>query len=248
MDKFYKLIHEGNFIGVCTSSEFCRFQKKRRILLLCDENLGQYVSYKDTLYRDSWMVPVTSDSIDYINCSVIEISKDVYDNLHRAIENNENVEIETEVIPEVKETEVVNEDNTLEFVKSSKISEMRSICNKSITNGFDVVLSDGNNHHFSLTVYDQLNLLSMMAYGNNSNIFYHADGEHTTIYSADDAKLIFDKFMNLKTYHTTYFTAIKDYINSLTDIDIINKVEYGMEIPGFYFTRDTFRLDSILNG
>lgn len=247
MDKFYKLVHEGNFIGVCTSSEFCRFQKKRRILLLCDENLGQYVSYKDTLYRDSWMVPVTSDSIDYINCSIIEISKDVYNTLHRAIKSNENIEIEAEVIPEV-EAEVVNEDNTLEFVKSSKISEMKSICNKSITNGFDVVLSDGNNHHFSLTVYDQLNLLSMMAYGNNSNIFYHADGEHTTIYSADDAKLIFDKFMNLKTYHTTYFTAIKDYINSLTDIDIINKVEYGMEIPGFYFTRDTFRLDSILNG
>ena len=194
------------------------------------------------------MVPVTSNSIEYINCSVIEITKDMYNTLNRAIENNENVEIENEVIPEVEEIEVVNEDNTLEFVKSSKISEMRSICNKSITNGFDVVLSDGNNYHFSLTVYDQLNLLSMMAYGNNSNIFYHSDGERTTIYSANDAKLIFDKFMDLKTYHTTYFTAIKNYINSLTDIYIINKVEYGMEIPGFYFTLDTFRLDSILNG
>ena len=93
MDKFYKLIHEGNFIGVCTSSEFCRFQKKRRILLLCDETLGQYVSYKDNLYRDSWMVPVTSDSIEYINCSVVEITREDYNSLYTAIENNENIEL-----------------------------------------------------------------------------------------------------------------------------------------------------------
>ena len=130
MDKFYKLVHEGNFIGVCTSSEFCRFQKKRRILLLCDESLGQYVSYKDKLYRDSWMVPVTSESIEYINCNVIEIDKDTYNALHEAIENNENIEIESEVVPEIEDEVVGEGDNTLEFVKSSKISEMRSVCNK----------------------------------------------------------------------------------------------------------------------
>lgn len=232
MDKFYKLIHEGNFIGVCTSSEFCRFQKKRRILLLCDETLGQYVSYKDNLYRDSWMVPVTSDSIEYINCSVVEITREDYNSLYTAIENNENIESEVEVIQESED--VINEDNTLEFVRSSKISEMRAICNKSITNGFDVVLSDGNSHHFSLTIYDQINILSMIACGNTSERFYHADGERNTIYSADDVKLIFNKFMDLKTRHTMYFNEIKRYINSLTDINSINKVEYGMNIPGYY--------------
>ena len=232
MDKFYKLVHEGNFIGVCTSSEFCKFQKKRKILLLCDETLGQYVSYKDNLYRDSWMVPVTSDSIEYIDCSIIEIDKDVYNSLYKAIENNENIEAEVEDIQELEDT--VNDDNTLEFVKSSKISEMRAICNKSITNGFDIILSDGNSHHFSLTIYDQINILSMIACRNTSEVFYHADGERTTIYSADDIKLIFDKFMDLKTRHTMYFNEIKHYINSLTDINSINKVEYGMNIPGYY--------------
>lgn len=229
INKFYKLINEGNFIGVCTSYEFRRFQRKRKILLLCDESVGQYVSYNNTLYRDSWMCPLTTESIEYTKCDVIEISEEEYNTLHKAIENNENIVFEDEII-EDDDTENVENENTLDYVRSSKISEMRVACNKAITNGFDIVLSDNKSHHFSLSIYDQLNILSMKAC-DDSYVWYHADGEKTNIYSTEDIKLIYDMYMNIKTYHIAYFNAIKVYINSIDDISCISSIEYGMDIP-----------------
>jgi hypothetical protein len=48
--------------------------------------------------------------------------------------------------------------STLEFAKNYKIDEMKDMCNKAITNGVDVMLSDGQIYHFDLTIEDQLNL------------------------------------------------------------------------------------------
>ena len=231
MIKYYKLVdYKGAFIGVCTSSDFRRFQKKHKIILRCDESLGQYVWYNGKLYRSNWLVPTITDTVEYIACDIIQIEEDVYNTLCRAIENNENIEFEAEEVVEEEETDVIEEDVTIEFVRDSKISEMKSMCNKAITNGFDVVLGDGNTHHFSLSIHDQLNLVSMMACG-DSEIWYHGDGERNRIFSKEDTKLIFYKYMDHKNYHTTYFNAIKAYINSLTDMNDIDSVEYGMEIP-----------------
>lgn len=250
MDKFYKLIHDGNFIGVCTSLDFCKFQKKRKILLICDETLGQYVSYKDTLYRDSWMAPVITDSIDFVECKIIEVSKDTYDTLCKAIETDQDLvffEDETILKDEEINDSIVKDDDTLEFVKARKIAEMKAMCNKSITNGFDITLDSGT-CHFSLSIYDQLNLVSMIAYGNvSSDVMYHADNELTTTYSTEDAKHIFNKYMNFKAYHMEYFHAIKAYIDAQTDINLIGGIEYGIEIPKEFKTEVLTKLEGILN-
>ena len=37
-----------------------------------------------------------------------------------------------------------------------------------------------------------------------------------------------------RTYHITYFRDLRIYINSLSDIDSINAIEYGSVIPDEY--------------
>lgn len=39
---------------------------------------------------------------------------------------------------------------------------------------------------------------------------------------------------NYITFHTTYFNSLRDYIKSLTDIEDVMAIEYGVEIPVEY--------------
>ena len=111
-------------------------------------------------------------------------------------------------------------------------------CSNVITGGFDVVLSDNESHHFSLTTQDQLNLITvttLMASGETS-IPYHADGELCKFYSPDDMTIISTGATNFKTYHVSYFNSLKSYIESLNDIETISAITYGFEIPSEYMS------------
>ena len=113
---------------------------------------------------------------------------------------------------------------------------MSRSCFEVITNGIDVELSDGNTYHFSLTVEDQLNLItisSMISEG-QSTLPYHADGEQCVFFSADDMLKVIETATNFKTYHTTYFNSLKTYILALETIDEIKSVYYGVDIPEEY--------------
>ena len=105
-------------------------------------------------------------------------------------------------------------------------------CNKTIENGFDVELQE-EIHHFSLTVQDQLNLitLSTMAAQGIEQIPYHADGELCKFYTPAEINAIVNQATIWKTYHTTYFNALKAYINSLQTIEEIGAITYGIELP-----------------
>ena len=126
---------------------------------------------------------------------------------------------------------------------------MSQICNQLITNGIDVVLSDGESHHFSLTVQDQLNLitLSSMAQSGMLQIPYHADGELCKYYTPTEIGAIIETATALKTYHTTYFNSLKSYIESLNDIQIISSIQYGCNIPNEYKSDILKELENQLN-
>ena len=98
-------------------------------------------------------------------------------------------------------------------------------CNKTITNGFDITLSDGNSYHFSLTTQDQLNLITLatMVESGETQIPYHADGEPCKFYSATDISAIIAKATEFKTYHISYYNSLKTYINSMETIDEIGR-------------------------
>lgn len=236
--KYYKLINNSEFIGIGTTLDLRRFQTKHKILLACDESKAQYIQFNEVLYRALWMVPETTDTLESIELSVIEIEKSEYDALFDAIKSGEDVEIENEQQEDIYDVPVVDENEvvTVEYVRTAKIAEMNNICNKVITNGFDAQLSDGNTYHFSLTTQDQLNLitLSSMVASGETAIPYHADGELCKFYSADDINIILASATAHKTYHVSYYNALKAYIEALETIEDISAIEYGAMIPEAY--------------
>lgn len=227
---YYKLIENDNFIGVGTSADMRRFQTKHRVLLVCDEAQAQYMNCNGILYRTGWMRPLTSDSVSYLECEVVQIEENEYQILKQSIDAGEEVSIieEEEVIEITEEV-----DETVETLLSAKISEMSMRCRKSIVDGFSVTLSDGEERHFALTTQDQLNLMSamVMVTAGETTIPYHADGELFCYFSAEDITSIYNAAMGHKASHTIYFNSLKAYINSLKEISEIAKITYGTEIP-----------------
>ena len=234
---YYKLISGTNFVGIATQHNFRQFQHKHSIILACDEERAQYVQCGDLFYRADWMVPVTTDKISYETVEVVKI-EDEYNILLAAVEKGEEIEIEQEQNEPVEEVPVIDpiEEVTLDYLKTAKTAEMSAVCNKTITDGFDVVLSDGNTYHFSLTTQDQLNLitLSSMVASGETQIPYHADDELCRFYSAEDINTIITTATQFKTYQVSYFNALKMYINSIEDKETVATIEYGVAIPEEY--------------
>ena len=63
---------------------------------------------------------------------------------------------------------------------------------------------------------------------------YHADGEVCRFYSNAEMQAIVARATAFKIYHTTYYNALKNYINSLETIEEIAAVTYGMPLPEEY--------------
>lgn len=235
----YKVIKDGEFIGVGTNYELRRYQKKHGILIVSDENSAQYIQIGDVLYRDNWFKILTSDTISYETAEVGVIDEDEYQQLFKAIEKGEEISVLTEDDNDYEQEEIITVDETdvtVEYLKTQKIKEMSYICNQMIVNGFDIELSDKKLHHFSLTVQDQLNLitLSAMVSSGEAVIPYHADNELCEYFSASDIGLVIKTSTELKAYHTTYYNSLKLYIQSLDNRETIADVYYGMCIPEEY--------------
>lgn len=234
---FYKLINGKDFVGIATQDDFLTHQKKHNILLACDVRNAQYVQYNDQYYRDDWMLPPTTTIVPYTTVSVIEINEQEYNTLKAAIDTDEEILVEEEP-EEIYDDLYIEplEEITVDYVKNQKIKEIRNMCNKLITDGFDVILSDGENHHFSLTTQDQLNLttLSAMVASGAETIPYHADGETCKFFSTEDVQKIIQAAMDFKTFHITYHNALKLYVDSLQLLEDVENVSYGMEIPEEY--------------
>lgn len=234
---YYKLINGKNFVGVVSQLDFRTYQHKHNVLLSCDESEAQYVQFGDIYYRADWMLPITTNKIEYETIKVIQIDEEEYNTLYEAVEKGEEIELPTEQeIPQEEPNIDPDEEITVEFIKNVKLNEISSICNKVITGGFDVELSDEKTYHFSLTTQDQLNLttLSAMVQSGEKEIPYHADGELCKFYSAADVMTIISTATAFKTYQVTYHNALKLYVESLNTIEEINGVTYGMDIPEDY--------------
>lgn len=214
--KYYKVIKNKEFIGVGTTLNLRRFQKQHQIILICDETQVQYIRLGDVLYRADWMWPENTDSVKYEIADVIRIEKDEYDLLLNAIETNEEIIVEEESI--IEEEHVIVENPTIDYVRSSKISELKYHCNKEITDGVDIKLSDGKTRHFSMSLEDQINLLTMA---------YLVD---ESVYSTDDMKTIITEINVFKNHHIAKFKQLKDRVNSLNTIQEISAVNYHEEV------------------
>ena len=122
----------------------------------------------------------------------------------------------------------------LQIAKEIALKELSEICNATIVAGFSIKLLDGNTYNFRLTTEDQLNLLSLENQLNaGEKIFiYNATGLPCKVFTRDDISKIIKAYRKHMLYHTTYFNAAKQYINSLIDIDKVKAFYYGADVLG----------------
>jgi hypothetical protein len=128
--------------------------------------------------------------------------------------------------------EVSADESTLAAAKRDVIKRLSNICKAKITSGFSVILSDGESYNFKLTTEDQLNLMSIEGQLNagTETFIYHATNQPCRFFSREDMTKIISTFKRYTLYHTTYFNVAKQYINSLVDIEKVNRFTYGTDV------------------
>jgi hypothetical protein len=230
--KYYKLLKNNSIIGVSTSLNFLKLQKKHSLLIPATIDEVEYIISNGNLYRDVWMKKPASSKIYYEQVSIILIAEEEYNLLSATLKTEQEIFVEEENF-EIEEPILLESNPTFDYIQKVKLLEMKSICNKTIINGFNIILSDGQNSHFSLQITDQLNIskLNERAQKGENNLPYHADGELCRFYSAKDIMAINRKMEDFIEYHTTYYNSLKNYINSLENEENIAQVTYGMDIP-----------------
>ena len=234
---YYKMILDNNIVGIACSNDFIAFSPVIESFLRSDEKRGEFISWHGNIYRDTWMQPIQFH-VDFIAVEIREITEEEYRAYEHAFDVNDKIEYEHEQEEPIEQPEYVDpiEVNSIEFLRESKINEMSRACRTTIENGFDLALH-GETYHFSLTTQDQLNLMSLSALAQTQSLIpYHADGEPQTFYTSEEINLIAQTATELKIYHTTYFNALKGYINALETIEEIAAITYGIDIPEEYKT------------
>ena len=205
--KYFKIIKDNEFIGIGTTRDMRKFQKKHNVLLVCDENEAQYIQCGEDLYHAPWMEAVANDCVI---ADVIRIEEDEYNCLLSAIESNEEIKFADELVVEYEPIVDEVEELTIDYIRSAKLAELKYECNKAIMEGFDMELGDGETRHFTLSVNDQINLL-------------------TQAYFDEDMQQVIVVMNNFKVKHMNHLKELEEYVNSLTNIEEISKVSYRKE-------------------
>lgn len=232
--KYFKIVINDKPIGAVSSDDFI-FRTPFGAFNHTNEHFGELVEYGHQFYRATWMVGVTYE-VPYTEAAILPITEDEYKIFTRAKEADEAIDnIDDEPIEEEEQATIDPvKQNSIEYIRAAKIREMSSACRKAIESGFDLEVRD-ETHHFSLDTQDQLNLISLNAMAQTDSLIpYHADNEICIFYTADEIKAIVAAANKFKIYHTTYYNALKSYINALNDMAVISEITYGMDIPEEY--------------
>lgn len=127
---------------------------------------------------------------------------------------------------------------SLEEVQEAKVEEMNAVQQQTISDGVDVVLSDGTVEHFTLKDQDQTSLMGLQTQvlAGEENIPWHTadEAEHCKFYSNTNMALITAAAMAFVTWHVTYFRDLRIYIRSLQTVEDVEAVFYGMDVPEEY--------------
>ena len=96
-----------------------------------------------------------------------------------------------------------------------------------------MTLEDGTVEHFALTAEDQINIATAekAVRAGATQFPYHADGKLCRLYDAKDIMNIINTATAWKTYHTTYFNHLKQWINRTEEKADILAIHYGDELP-----------------
>lgn len=251
---FYKITHNQTIVDVNidTMINYVRYNKYNQSLMICkptDRDIIGIVSSDSSVIYHLEGCPEIPNTVlgEFINVQIVEISEEDYIIFKKTLdEQKEIIDPDPYIPPEPEPTqeEIEAEEaykKSLQFVKDSKIEYMDYLCHQTIVNGIDVVLSDGETHHFTLKEEDQINLFGKMKEieMGATRVSYHANNSDNNdnrcvYYNAEDIQTIFSTGFFHKEFHSTYFESLKYYINSMESLEVISAVYYGMEIPEEY--------------
>lgn len=239
MNRYIKVLNENNqIVDALSQINFVKWDERSNMVVVCpayDTGVMGMLSYDISTIWHIAGKPQFPESRGYITTTYTEIDKEEFEILRKALDEKSEEDdpiddITPDPIPDVPD----DDEQTLALVINSKLLEMNKVCNTIITQGIDVVLSDGNSHHFSLTEYDQLNIFKLETLARSGEMEllpYHEDDELCKFYPAVDIVAIADAATSYITYHTTYCNSLKSYIKSLNSISSVASITYGVEIP-----------------
>lgn len=135
--------------------------------------------------------------------------------------------------------EIIGSESAVEDLRAAKIQAMSKTCADVIIAGIDY-----EGKHYSMAVEDQLNMMSLLGSVQQGaeSVPYHADGEECRFYSAAEFMAIADLATRHKIYQESYFNSLRSYIESMTTMEELSAVTYGVEIPLEYQTEVLRRL------
>lgn len=126
-------------------------------------------------------------------------------------------------------------DEMLNLLRSSKLTELRNVCNEMIVRGVDVKTSHSGDstEHFSLDSYDQNNITNMFysVMAGVEEYPYHADGKECATYTREDIVAIYIAAQTTITYHTTYNNMLRAMVNRTEDAETLASITYGIDLP-----------------
>lgn len=238
--EWFKIIKDGLIVGTATDQNFAKYSEKSGRVHICNALDGQYVVVNDIFYRDDWMLALNPKSyVEFETAKVISIPEKEYDLLVKfdpeqpvfeEIVDNEKKDISAKDLSSESKA-------TVELVRSGKLNRLSNECQKIIESGYDLILSDGISHHFSLSIQDQLNMLELQkALETGNDLVYHADGELMQFYSQEDAKDILIGANKWKQYNLALYNSLKNWIQNTEDISLIDSIRFDSEIPEKYCT------------
>lgn len=120
---------------------------------------------------------------------------------------------------------------TLEEAIAEKVEELSAACEAGIVAGLNI-----NGEHYSYTRDDQENIQTAISMSKETKLEvpYHADGGSCRLYTLEEMFTIYSTLEYNKTHHQTYFNQLKLYTQTLTTIEEVNAITYGMELTGEY--------------
>ncbi len=211
----YKIIYNDKVIDVVNNPNFLKFLTSGHIAIT-DKSSAHGIVGSDftTIYS---FKPLEDKNIPVVSIESITASE--FNRLQSLLNSEQGLS--------VAKCELIK-------AKESKIAFLSNVCKAKITDGFNICLTDCNNYSFKLTAEDQLNLLNIenQLHTGTEAFVYHATGLPCQVFTRDDMKKILKAYRKHVLYHTTYFNAVKQYINSLTDLEQINTFTYGTDIVG----------------
>ncbi len=209
----YKIIKDNKVIDAIKYADFIRFMPAgHRVRTSKELAQGVLGSNNRTIYS---FVPIDDKTIPVVTIKEIDLKE--FNRLQSLLNSGK---------------EIPGDESALAQAKRDTLKRLSSVCKKIITAGFSIKLSDGKIYKFRLTTEDQLNLMNIENQLNAGakTFVYHATDLPCQIFNCDDMCLILRAFRKHTLYHTTYFNAAKQYINSLTDIEKVNLFNYGTNI------------------